>query len=248
MGVWWGGDGVTSEGVYLKYWKIDRLRAWFPRKGCSCSANCFWRWLASFALRLENKRRSIALLYEERWEEESWFSHICEITQFSPRNVALATTLCTWHLKLNVAGASSWGKRQGSTAATTKLAALVTPTRWWSMMASATDRRSRSLRSRNSCLCSDIETTKIIYFTTLGFARAHARACICVPVSLILGVGEKEPCRGEFSETNDCDNSSGFQSTFHITLDSDGLFRAHSKELWSFILYYIHLRYYQDSL
>ena len=114
MGVWWGGDGVTSEGVYLKYWKIDRLRAWFPRKGCSCSDNCFWRRLASFALRLENKRRSIALLYEERWEEESWFSHICEITQFSPRNVALATTLCTWHLKLNVAGASSWGKRQGS--------------------------------------------------------------------------------------------------------------------------------------
>jgi hypothetical protein len=80
MGVWWGGDGVTSEGVYLKYWKIDRLRAWFPRKGCSCSDNCFWRWLASFALRLENKRRSIALLYEE----------LCEITQFSPQKCRLS--------------------------------------------------------------------------------------------------------------------------------------------------------------
>ncbi len=24
-------------------WKIDRLRGWFPRSGCSCSDNCFWR-------------------------------------------------------------------------------------------------------------------------------------------------------------------------------------------------------------
>ena len=41
MGVWWGGDGVTSEGVYLKYWKIDRLRAWFRAKVAAAVTTAF---------------------------------------------------------------------------------------------------------------------------------------------------------------------------------------------------------------
>ena len=87
---WWGGEEGGGEAKVLKVftfndWKIDRLRAWFTRNGCSCSDNCFWRWLASFALRLANKRRSIALLNEERREEECWYTWICEMAHCSPR-------------------------------------------------------------------------------------------------------------------------------------------------------------------
>jgi len=101
---WWGGVGKREAKVLKVHtfndWMIDRLRAWFPRNGCSCSDNCFWRWLASYAFRLENKRRSIALLYEERWEEESWYTRICEITKFSPQKCRLSHN--TLYLTLNI--------------------------------------------------------------------------------------------------------------------------------------------------
>ena len=62
----WGGEEGGGKAKVLQVytfndWKIDKLRAWFPCNGCSCSDNYFRRCLASFALRLENKRRSIAL-------------------------------------------------------------------------------------------------------------------------------------------------------------------------------------------
>ncbi len=41
----WGGEEGGGEAKVLKVytfndWKIDRLRAWFPRNGCSCSDYC----------------------------------------------------------------------------------------------------------------------------------------------------------------------------------------------------------------
>jgi len=44
----WGGEEGGGKAKVLKVhtfydWKIDRLRAWIPRNGCSCSDNSFWR-------------------------------------------------------------------------------------------------------------------------------------------------------------------------------------------------------------
>ena len=144
-----GGEAKVLKVFTFNDWKIDRLRDWRPpRNGCSSSDNCFWRWLASLALRLEKKRRPFFTSSGERRKAEILVS--MKVFSVIPRNVALVTTLCTWPLTLIVAVELSWGKRQGSTTAT-KAAALVTPRWCTSTIASATERRSRILNWRFCC-------------------------------------------------------------------------------------------------
>ena len=152
---WWGEVGKREAKVLKVHtfndWMIDRLRAWFPRNGCSCSNSCFWRWLASFAFRFANKRRSTALLNEERWEEECWYTWICEMAHCFPRMCRLGND--TLYISFNIQSWSSIVMRKAPRVhCSDKTAALVTPRWCTSAIASATERRSRIFNSRFCCL------------------------------------------------------------------------------------------------
>ena len=126
---WWGG----GEGR-RKFWRcipslIGRSTGWevgFRATVAAAVTTAFGDDLLLSLLglrRREGQRRSSS---GERRKADILVS--VNLLSVFPRSVALATTLCTWPLTFIVAGASSWGKRQGSTTET-KAAALLTP-RW----------------------------------------------------------------------------------------------------------------------
>ena len=138
---WWGGEGgESSEGACLPS-IIGRSTGWelgFRATVAAVVTTAFGDDLLLSLLGLRTREGLSPFFTRSGERRKADILVSVKSLSFFPRNVALATTLCTWHLTLNVAGASSWGKRQGSTAAT-KAAALVTPRWWTSAIASATE-------------------------------------------------------------------------------------------------------------